>query len=163
MEQVIPRPPVRDFVIADFEEVEDLDWIEPVHGEYALTGRHPVSGQYSLAFNYEIAKYPGMEFWHIPRRWDYFDSLRFMVINPTEQNIKLVFRLDDQNSTWKPETYYFEEQQLSPGINRIIIPLSKIQEKIDTTNLKRMILSLKQPQIAGKIYIDDIVLTVDDG
>ncbi len=161
LEQVFPKPPVRDFVIADFEEDEDFDWIEAVHGENALSEKYPVSGRYSLEFNYKIAKYPGLEFWHIPRRWDYFESFRFAVINPTERDITIIFRLDDQNSTWKPETYFSKELQLSPGFNRTAISVGDIQEKVDTSDLKRMILSIKQPQFAGTIYIDDIVLTVD--
>jgi hypothetical protein len=73
-------------------------------------------------------KYPGFELNYFPRNWQGMRALRLLITNPETTPIEMTVRIDDAEYDFKLDLddRYNRSFPVSPGVNRIEIPLSDV-------------------------------------
>ena len=156
-----PLPPTEDRIIANFENPEDTSGIITADAHYSLSDKFPISGYYSLRFDFEAVGYPALAFHYLPRHWSYYNKLSISIYNPATDSMTCLIRINDHQSTGYPDTYYAEKISITPGINTLMFQVSRIGEKIDINDILNIIISIEKPSHPGTVYtvyIDDIIL-----
>ena len=151
-------PPTDDRIIADFENADDTSGFEIFGGGFSISEDNPLSGYYSLMFDFEMVGYPALTLHYLPRYWSNYDKLSISIYNPSGDTLTMLFRIDDHNSTWNYETYYSKRLPRAPGYHVLEFPISDIGGKINTNNILDIVISIEKPSRPGTVYIDDIIL-----
>ena len=157
-ENVIPPPPKEDRLIADFETAEDTSGIIATNGQFSLSAPDSLSIGRSLVFDFERRRYPALEFYYLPRDWNYYKKLDISVVNPSDDTLNFILRIDDHLSDWNIESYFADKRQLSSGQQTLGFTTADIGQKVDLSDIYRIVLALERPSRSGTIYIDDLIL-----
>lgn len=71
-------------------------------------------------------RYPGFELRYFPGDWRGLRALQLLIVNPETSPTELTVRIDDSKYRFRMDDRYNRAFPLSPGANRIEIPLSDI-------------------------------------
>jgi hypothetical protein len=111
-------------------------------------------------------KYPGFVLRYFPGDWRGMRALRLLVVNPEPTLIEMTVRIDDAEYDYRLDLddRYNRSFPLSPGVNRIEIPLSDVataprNRRFDLGRVKLLLMyavDLEQPRdiIIGPIVLD---------
>ena len=168
VEQVAGLPGEK--VLCDFEDGDASAW----HGMYRTTlgveESERAHGKRWLRFTIEGDPYPGM--WYIMRPaqdWSGYRALRFRVLNPSNEVVKLSIRMDDDDGGRHVEDYaqrYNLEDafKLQPGANEIELTLAAARlgtpgsRGLDVRRMEILALFIIQPGKPVTLYLDDVRL-----
>jgi hypothetical protein len=71
-------------------------------------------------------RYPGFELRYFPGDWRGLRALQLLIVNPETSPTEITVRIDDAQYRYYMDDRYNRAFPLSPGLNRIEIPLSDI-------------------------------------
>jgi len=71
-------------------------------------------------------RYPGFQLRYFPRDWRGLRALQLLIVNPEKSPTEIGVRIDDTKYRFHMDDRYNREFPLSPGVNRIEIPLSDV-------------------------------------
>ena len=108
-------------------------------------------------------KYPGFELRYFPGDWRGMRALELLIVNPESTPIEMTVRIDDSEYRFYLDDRYNQSFPLSPGVNRIEIPLSDVvaaphDREFDMRRVHSLLvytIDLKQPRniIVGPIKL----------
>jgi len=81
----------------------------------------------AMQLHWPAARYPGLELRYFPRDWRGMHALKLIVVNPEPTPIEITVRIDDIEYRSNLLDRYNRAFALSPGLNRIEIPLSDVE------------------------------------
>jgi len=116
-------------VLASFETTRELSRFHfgaGIHPRIVLIsddGGQPVS---AMQLRLPPGKYPGFELDYFPGNWLGMRALQLLIVNPESTPIDLGVRIDDHEYRLEAYDRYNRSFLLSPGANRIEIPLSDV-------------------------------------
>ena len=116
-------------VLASFKTTSELSRVHFGEGTRArivrMTGE---DGQAASAVELHLppGKYPGFELRYFPGDWQGMRALKLTIVNPEPGPTEVTIRIDDTEYRLKLHDRYNQSFPLSPGINRIAIPLADV-------------------------------------
>ena len=119
-------------VLASFETARELSRFHFGEGKNPSIAQIPDDeGQSVSAVRLHLppGKYPGFVFRYFPGDWRGMRALRLLIVNPEPTPIEMTVRIDDADYDYRLdlEDRYNRSFPLSPGANRIEIPLSDVE------------------------------------
>jgi hypothetical protein len=155
-------------VLASFESVQELsrfDFAAEEHARLTSTldehGR-PVRG---LSLHLPRGKYPGFGLRYFPRDWRSLRALRLLLVNPEPVPFAMTVRIDDaeHDPELGLEDRYNRSFLLSPGVNRIEIPLADIaaaphSRRFDLARVQLLLVYAIDLARAREVIVGPIVL-----
>jgi hypothetical protein len=108
----------------------------------------------AIQLNLPPGKYPGFELRYFPRDWRGMRALELMIVNPESTPTAIAVRIDDVGYRFHLYDRYNRSFPLSPGLNRIEIPLSDVaaaprDRRFDLARVHSLLVfavDLKQPR-----------------
>jgi hypothetical protein len=164
-EEVAPVPPeagtgIRThFVVNDFERRADMTGIVVVGGSIMLSDRNPISGNFSLRFDYDAVEYPRFVINYLPRDWTTFGKLSASFYNPSDDTLEMGVNVIDHITLSNPSRIYNRHFRLKPGLNKLVMDIDRMRTAINLADIMEISISVVRPEKPGTVYIDDIVLS----
>jgi len=154
----------KEFILFDFESDSDLDkfgW--NCHTLYSLSEKHATHGFRSLKMDLFPSEYPGLVFSPALKDWREYKEFCFDVFNPSQKPIEISVRIDDKKDNPDYKNRYNRRHTISPGHNRVIIPLntlmtSSANRRMDLSNISQILVYLVNPRQKTTLYLDAFTL-----
>jgi hypothetical protein len=91
--------------------------------------------------------------------WEGYKSLDFDIFNPGEKEIQIAVRIDDREEAPEYKDRYNHSFVLEPGVNRINIPLDKLNTSgtnriLDLKKIYSLIIFMVNPSEKVTLYVD---------
>ena len=157
------RPPPFGY---DFEKEADLDALRWKCGTlFVRSDRHATSGRFSLRADLHPSPpgadedYPGVVFPDFDPDWSGFKTLAVDIFVPAEQTVRLVVRIDDRLDEPPYADRYNHVFELSPGPNRLRIPLDTLETSgtrrlLDLRRIEAAYFFVTRPAVKTRLYFD---------
>ena len=147
----------------DFETEDTIDALRwKCKTFFSLSNKHSISGQKSLKMELYPSSYPGITLKNFNPDWSKHTILKFGIHNEEQIPLRLNIRIDDKKNP-SYNNRYNNSIILKCGINHVSIPLNSLRtsgtdNKIDLTNVLKMVLFLSSPEEKRVVYLDNIRL-----
>jgi len=114
-----------------------------------------------VIFNHAI--YPGFHIKEPSPDWRKYSTLAFEVYSELDTAVNLNIRIEDRQHHGLYQDRYNSVIRINPGVNRIRIPLEKVQNgpklrKMDMTTIRAIGLFATNPPVPFTLYLDDFRL-----
>ena len=154
---------IRSPLFYDFETEDILDTLSwKCKTIFALSDKHPTSGQKCLKMELFPSSYPGITLNNFNSDWSKHTTLKLDIYNQEKASLRLAIRIDD---TMDPSysNRYNNTFTLNPGANHIPIPLNSLvtsgaNSKLNLSSIEKVLLFLVQPKGKRTLYLDNLRL-----
>ncbi len=128
-------------VLANFDSYSAISRIHPLENTKLQTSPSPLQWSENstdvLEMNLSQAMPPGFQLMDIYQDWSSHKTLAFDVFNPHETTIAIRLRIHDALHNNLPQDRYRRPIIISPGLQKITVPLNDVHKLVGTSKRKR--------------------------